>query len=136
MGTYKYTECGLDYVYLRNGFEITKTSRGNLTSVGNATALDRAVARIVVDRQPRLKGQEVRFLRGLLDMSLTELARCLRLSVDTIANWENDKCQVSLTADIAVRHIYLDAVGQPCFFAEIGQKIVCIRRGPPVGFRV
>jgi DNA-binding transcriptional regulator YiaG len=123
MDIYRYTECGLDYVYLRNGFQIEKSSRGNVAYVSNATALDRAIAQILVDRQPRLKGQEVRFLRGLMDMSLAELARVLRLGVDTVARWENDRFEVSLTADIAVRHMYLDAIGLPRVFASISRKV-------------
>src|SRR3546814_544015 len=82
---YHYTECGLDYVYLVNGFEVIDTGYGPVVQVMNASKLDRAIADAVVRRQSRLVGREVRFLRGILDMTQAEFGKALGKDAQSIA---------------------------------------------------
>ena len=120
---YHYTECGLDYVYLMDGFEIIETAYGPAVQVINASKLDRAIALAIVRHQNRLTGQEVRFLRGLLDMTQEELGHTLGKDAQTVARWEKGKTEIPTTEDIAIRQIYLEETGHRQRFIETSRKV-------------
>jgi transcriptional regulator with XRE-family HTH domain len=120
---YHYTECGLDYVYLLDGFEVIKTAYGPAVQVANASKLDRAIALAVVRQQNRLTGQEVRFLRGLLDMTQAELGNALGKDAQTVARWEKGKTEIPPTEDIAVRQIYLEKTGHRQRFIDTSRRV-------------
>ena len=85
---YHYTMCGLDYVYLCNGYQLHDTPYGKGVTIERAEALDRSIAFDVLVSQARLRGQEVRFLRSLTRHSQTEIAAHLGLKRVTVARWE------------------------------------------------
>ena len=85
---YHYTGCGLDYVYLLNGFEVKETPYGTGVSIDNADDLHRAVALSIISSRARIRGQEVRFLRGRIDLSQADLGRVLGVTRDAVAKWE------------------------------------------------
>ena len=87
--TYHYTMCGLDYVYLLDGFRKRPTDYGEGVSIEHADSLDRAIAEAAIASQARLRGQEVRFLRSLMHLSQTELANELGLRRITVGRWES-----------------------------------------------
>lgn len=83
-----YRECGLDYVYLLNGFNIEDGPYGPGVAIEKADQLHDVIALDVV-RSPRaLRGQEVRFLRSILDVSQAGLGDILGKSRATVARWE------------------------------------------------
>ena len=120
---YHYTECGLDYVYLVDGYDVIETSYGKAVQLANAGKLDRAIALAVVRRQNRLTGQEVRFLRGLLDTTQAELGATLGKDAQTVARWEKGKTEVPPTEDIAIRQIYLEKTGHRQRFIETSRQV-------------
>ena len=134
---HRYTECGLDYVYLLDGFEVTKTAYGPAVRVANASKLDRALALIVVRDQNRLTGQEVRFLRGLLDMTQAELGSALGKDAQTVARWEKGKTEIPPTEDIAIRQIYLEKTGHRQRFIDTSRRVADLKtRVEEVTFKV
>ena len=86
----RYTDCGLDYVYLANGFTWHETDYGPAYSIDDMDGLHQAIARHVVLSEARLRGQEVRFLRSMLDLSQEGLARPLGATRVTVARWEGE----------------------------------------------
>ena len=88
--TLHYTDCGLDYVYLANGFTWHETEYGPGVSIDDMDGLHQAIARHVVLSETRLRGQEVRFLRAMLDLSQEDLARPLGATRVTVARWEGE----------------------------------------------
>jgi DNA-binding transcriptional regulator YiaG len=134
---YHYTECGLDYVYLLDGFEVTRTAYGPAVHVANASKLDRAIAQIVLRDQNRLTGQEVRFLRGLLDMTQAELGSALGKDAQTVARWEKGKTEIPPTEDIAIRQIYLEKTGHRQRFIDTSRRVADLKaRIEEVRFKV
>ncbi|HZT90269.1 MAG TPA: hypothetical protein VFA12_20180 [Stellaceae bacterium] len=102
-----YTNCGLDYVYLRNGFVVRETRHGRGIAIHDAAALHEAIARVVITRPQRLRGQEVRFLRSLLKLSQDGLARILRTRRVSVARWEaRPNHPIPGAADSALRLFY------------------------------
>lgn len=120
---YHYTESGLDYVYLVDGFEVIETAYGPAVLVIQTGKLDRAIAATIVGLQKRLTGQEVRFLRGLMDITQQELGRLLGKDAQTVARWEKAKTEVPATEDIALRQIYLEMTGHRRTFIDTSRKV-------------
>ncbi|MDF1732961.1 MAG: hypothetical protein P1U49_15760 [Minwuia sp.] len=106
MTQYHYTMCGLDYVYLRNGFQFEETPYGSGVSIEKADSLDQSIAYSVITSPARLRGQEVRFLRVLMDQSQSRLALSLGIKRITVARWEGaPSTPIPGPADRALRFI-------------------------------
>ena len=103
---YHYTESGLDFVYLANGFQIRHTPRGQVVSFTDLDGLHAAIGRFVVSERRRLSGPEVRFLRHELDLGQTELAALLGVAERTLARWERGDVEIPVTADATLRAIF------------------------------
>jgi putative transcriptional regulator len=121
-----YRECGLDYIWLAEGFVCEETAYGPAVMVENATALDQAVAEYVVSHRRNLTGQEVRFLRGLMDATQAELAALLGKDAQSVARWEKSKTKLPPTEDRALRQIYLEHIGKAPTFTETARKVAAI----------
>ena len=87
--TYHYTSSGLDYVYLANGYTVHETDYGPGVSIEHSDDLDLMISLGVLRSHARLRGQEVRFLRGLMDISQTALATLLGNKRITVQRWES-----------------------------------------------
>lgn len=83
-----YTESGLPYVWLVDGYRLEPTAYGEALSVQDADGLHRAIARWVAESLPRLHGREVKFLRLELDCTQAELAGRLGATEQTVSLWE------------------------------------------------
>ena len=113
-GSYHYTGCGLDYVYLANGFRRQKTPYGSGVSITDADGLHKAIARHIVSSPPRLRGQEIRFLRSMLDVSQAGLGDILGVSRATVARWEgNAETPIPSGTDRALRLFYAAENSRP-----------------------
>lgn len=87
-GMYHYVGCGLDYVWLKDGFDYRDTTRGRLVRIHDRDGLHAAIARWVVSNPARIRGQEVRFLRSMLGLSQDGLGKLLNQTRVNIARWE------------------------------------------------
>jgi DNA-binding transcriptional regulator YiaG len=88
MNSYQYTECGLDFVYLANGYQEHKTKYGEGVSISASDTLDAQIALTLISSTARLSGQCVRFLRTLMNMTQKELADELGTRRVSVARWE------------------------------------------------
>lgn len=104
---YPHRASGLDWVYLANGFMRHKTPYGPGVSIARADALHETIAAQIVTAPWRLRGQEVRFLRAMLDVSQDGLAAALGTTRASIARWEAARGRpIPGTADRALRLLY------------------------------
>jgi len=67
--------------------------------------LMQAVARAVIAKSGRLVGNEIGFLRELLELSGIEFAALMDSTPPTVSRWENDKTPMGRTADLLLRTI-------------------------------
>jgi len=123
---YHYTECGLDYVYLSDGYTVYDSGYGPAVEVHNAAQLDREIALEIVRLQGPLTGQEVRFLRGLMDLTQQELGTLLGKDAQSVARWEKSKTAIPRIEDIALRQIYLEKTGHSPKFVDTAQQVAAI----------
>ena len=101
---YHYTECGLDNIYLVNGFDID--SEGNLT-INDIHGLHKAIGRLLVTKPDLLSGKEIRFIRHTLDLSQTSLAKILGVSYQSVLRWETEKGTIQRTEDLFLKTLFL-----------------------------
>jgi putative transcriptional regulator len=85
---YHYTECGLDNIYLVNGFDYVESPRGRGVVIKNRDGLDQAIGRYLIWEKKKLHGKELLFLRHQLDMTQKLVADLLGVDVQTVARWE------------------------------------------------
>jgi DNA-binding transcriptional regulator YiaG len=102
---YHYTECGLNNVWLRNGYKVEKTPYGEGVAIEDADGLHLAIGLRLVRDKPRLSGAEFRFLRKELDMSQSSLAAWIGKDVQSVARWEKSG-RVPKMAERLLRAIY------------------------------
>lgn len=91
MTTYHYTECGLNNIYLVNGYKFIETPRGKSVSINDIDGLHKAIGLLLVTSKKDLSGEEIRFLRLELLMSQNTLAKLLGVSEQAIRRWEKGK---------------------------------------------
>jgi putative transcriptional regulator len=125
MKKYHYTECGLDNVYLVNGFKITKTKKDDEEIfIHNIHGLHKMISLALISKRGLLSGKEIKFIRTILDLSQTTLAKILGCSYQTILLWEKDKGIISKTADHLLRAIffaYLDVDSGRAIYDKINE---------------
>lgn len=105
--SYHYTECGLDNIYLANGYELTETSDGDEELyIHDIHGLHKAISKILVYKKGLLEGAEIKFIRSMLDLSQNKLAALIGCRYQQILLWEKNKNKISRPADRLLR-IYL-----------------------------
>ena len=109
---YHYTLCGLDNVYLENGYTIKNTPYGEGIAVHDIEGLHEAIADNLITKQRKLKGDEIRYLRKELDLSQKGLSVLLDVSENTIRGWEKNRSDISGSANTLIRMIYLEKIGK------------------------
>ncbi len=101
---------GLPNVYLLNGVEIENDPNyGELITITKLTDLHQAIGLHIVAKRDPLTGAELRFLRKQMRMTQEELAKHLRVSDQTVANYEKGKTKGADLGptDLAVRVRYM-----------------------------
>jgi DNA-binding transcriptional regulator YiaG len=102
-----YRQCGLDNVFLLNGFDRETMDGEEHITIHSLDGLWKAIGLHIVLRQKTLAPQEVRFLRQQMDLTQAELAKMLRVTDQTVARWEKGDTAVNGTADFALRTAFL-----------------------------
>jgi len=104
MKSYHYRECGLDYVYLANGFKRCKTASGeHVIMIDDTPGLHAAIRENVVGLPRPLTAQEFRFLRKELDVSQRQLASVVGVDEQTISMWERGNSPIQKSAELWLR---------------------------------
>lgn len=101
---YHYTECGLPYVWLTDGYSLEETPYGEALSIADVDGLHHTIANWLVEHLPTLCGREVKFLRLEMELTQATLADRLGMTEQTISLWERqpDK-QIPPAADRLLR---------------------------------
>lgn len=103
---YHYLQCGLQNVFLRNGFVREATPYGETIRIHDMDGLHRAIGMHLIRDKERLSGAEARFLRHELDLTQQMLGRLLRKSGQSVARWEKDETRIDGPADRLLRLLY------------------------------
>jgi len=104
---YHYRECGLDNVYLVNGYREVDTPHGRAVAIENVQGLHRAIATDLIEKRPFLAGRELRFIRKTLDLTQARLGELIGVTDQSVRLWERSR-RVPRQADRAIRLLYRD----------------------------
>ena len=107
---YHYLECGLDDVYLVNGFERFETARGSSIAIKEIDKLHQAIGKHLCRHKKALSGKEFRFLRREMLMSQAMLAKLLHVAEQTVHRWETEKSRMPRASEWLIRLLYVNKV--------------------------
>ncbi len=103
---YHYKACGLDGIYLLNGYDVKKHEGERHVFVRNVDELHMAIGRHIVSKRKGLTGKDVKFLRNTLDLTQSALAGRLGNNPQSIARWEKGQCEIPGDAEKLLRIIF------------------------------
>ncbi|MEW6100412.1 MAG: helix-turn-helix domain-containing protein [Pseudomonadota bacterium] len=124
---YHYTMCGLDNVWLANGYTVYETPYGRGVSIHDADGLHRALALRLADKPGRLTGKELRFLRTHLGLSQAGLAKMLDVTDQAVSLWERTG-RVPKSADTLIRMTVLAKLDGDRKIGEVIERISTVER--------
>lgn len=102
-----YRACGLDGIYLHNGYKIDEHDGEQHMAVTNMEGLHQAIGRHLVIHRKGLAPKEIRFLRNTMNLTQAELAERLGNNAQSVARWEKGECEMPGTAEKLLRAVYL-----------------------------
>lgn len=124
---YHYKECGLDNVWLENGYIVKKTAYGKATSVDDAISLHKVLAMELAQKKGRITGKELRFMRTVLGMSQEGLGKCVGASEQSVSLWERTG-KVPQYADSLMRLILSENLNGNSKVSEVIDRINTVER--------
>lgn len=102
-----YTDCGLDNIFLCNGFEKENHDGEEYISIQNMDGLHKAIGLHIVLEKKAPIGSEIRFLRTEMGMSQQELGGKLGVSDQSVARWEKGQTDIPGTAIFSFKVLYI-----------------------------
>lgn len=123
---YHYKACGLDNVYLVNGFYMEETEYGPVISFEDIEGLHALIAHRLVNHDRELSGKEFRFLRKELEFSQKEVARLFGYDEQTIGRWERGENDMPGSADRLIRLLYQEYYTKNPHVRELLEKIAAL----------
>lgn len=121
-----YTASGLDDVYLVSGWKRIETPYGDGISIKDVDGLHRAIGLNLVCQRKALSGPEVRFLRKEMELTQDELGERVCKSGQQIARWEKGQAEISGSAELLLRVLYLQHLGQHPLLSELVKQLRAI----------
>jgi len=110
---YQYTLCGLENIYLKNGYDRSVISGGNGLAIHELYDLHKVIAKTIINQAAPLSAKEFRFIRIELDLSQKAIGDLMDKTDQMIAKWEKGENKIPVLADKAIRDLYMDSIGEP-----------------------
>lgn len=125
---FHYTACGLEDVYLLNGFRVEKTPYGEGVAVDDIDELHRAIGLHLIAHRKALSPKEFRFLRKQLDMTQAELGRALGVSSQTVARYEKGETEIAGPADSMLRVLYVFSLLPEEMRLQVVEQVIALAK--------
>jgi DNA-binding transcriptional regulator YiaG len=100
---YRYDECGLDNVILKDFRIVTDDAGEEVVMIPNINLLHRVLVRAVASKDSGLQPKEIRFLRTELGLTQAELAALVGRDAQTVGRWERGEHPLDQTAEMVIR---------------------------------
>jgi DNA-binding transcriptional regulator YiaG len=104
---YLYRSCGLDDIYLVNGFDIEEDDGEKYVTIRDIDGLHMAIGKHLVLYRKALSPKEIKFLRKTMDLTQQELAEQLGKTSQSVARWEKGETEIPATAEKLLRVAFL-----------------------------
>lgn len=123
-----YTVCGLDNVWLANGYIVKETKYGKGVSIDDVDGLHRLLATNLVEKRGLLTGKEFRFLRVHLGLTQQGAGKLLGdVSENAVSLWER-KDTVPSIYDHWLRMLVIAKLKGNTKVADAVQRIQTVER--------
>lgn len=110
---YHYTLCGLSYVYLKNGYDITEEHGEKYISFHELKDLHRLIGKDIINQANPMTGEQAKFLRVEMNHSQKQMGNWLGVDAQTVARWEkNTLTPVDRTIDTSLRALYAESIDE------------------------
>ncbi|MBT4519729.1 MAG: helix-turn-helix domain-containing protein [Halieaceae bacterium] len=126
---YHYESCGLENVWLKNGYTESTTKYGDGVSINDVEGLHCALALEIVHLPRPITAREFRFLRIELDLSQRQLAGLMGLTDQTIAKYEKGQSPITRLADTTLRNFFLESVNQESKVRDLLEELIELDNG-------
>jgi DNA-binding transcriptional regulator YiaG len=103
---FHYKLCGLDDIYLLNGFTIEESEYGRGVAIHDARELHKAIGEHLILHRKALSRREIRFLRKEIGLTQDELGKALKVTGQTIARYEKGETLIPGPAEQLLRVFY------------------------------
>jgi len=107
---YHYDVCGLEGIYLLNGYSVEHIDDEEFVSVTNVEGLHKEIGRHLVTNRKALTPREIRFLRKTMDMTQSDLATLLSTTSQSVARWEKGTCEMPGVSEKLLRIFFLTSL--------------------------
>ena len=111
---YRYTESGLNNVYLETDVHRCVKCKESVVDIPNIYGLHEMIAEDLIKKPYLLKGKEIRYIRKFMHLKAVELAKIIGVDKVTVSRWENDAAQISVANDKLLRLIYVQKYQEKC----------------------
>lgn len=119
---YHYTECGLQNVWLTNGYDICEVDGEKAVSISDVDELHEVIGRSVAAKS-NLNASEIRFFRKELGLSQKRLADLLGSTEQTVSLWER-RGRMPKGYDRLIRLLYLEKIDGNVKVQEIINRLI------------
>ena len=121
---YRYTECGLDNVFL-HGLRVTTDKAGVETvTIPRINQLHRVIRLGLALKESGLDPKELRFLRTELGLTQAEMAEVVHKDAQTIGRWERGETPVDESAETLIRLMTLEDMDETAPVRDLARKSV------------
>lgn len=103
MSVYRYTESGLDNVFIEGVSFVTDDAGETCITVPNINGLHKAIATGIVRQKAGMTGREMRFLRTEIGLTQAELAIIVHREALAISRWERGENPIDSNAEALIR---------------------------------
>jgi DNA-binding transcriptional regulator YiaG len=124
---YHYTQCGLENVWLENGYKEKKTPYGKAVAIEDADGLHKVLALGLIEKNGRITGKELKFLRVVMGLSQDGLGKLLGVGEQSVSLWERTG-KVPQSADSLTRMLISDKLDGNCKVTDVIERINTVER--------
>lgn len=137
MKQYRYTECGLDNVFIEGMSPCVDDDGDEVYCIPNMIGLHKAITLAIIGQNGAINGKELRFLRTEIGLTQAELAKIVHRDTQTVGRWERNETPIEPAAEALIRLLVKEKVGsgtEDISVADISER--CTPTAKPQEIRI
>ena len=134
MDEYRYTECGLDNVFIENLTVRVNEDEEDLIVIPFINVLHRVIASGLVSKTSSINGKELRYLRTEMGMTQVGLAKVVHRESLTVSRWERNEDVIDRNAEVIIRVLATEELNLPTrpTVRQISEWCTAVSEGAPL----
>lgn len=101
--SYRYTECGLDNVYIHGVSIVTDDAGEEVYCIRNIGSLHKAIAHAIIVQTSGMSGKDLKFLRTEMGYTQEQIADVLSITRLTVSRWERGETPIDVASETVIR---------------------------------